>query len=229
MKRITTALLFIAVLATLLEAAYAQQDESTQWVTTSRPRYEIAIGGHSWPGLADIRPVRDGSFDEAGFNISLSGHWPVKRFARSELLVGGDLGFFSNESSIPFITEDVTARTGYLGPSLKWMFGSNHRYSLDAGLGYYLLDIAEVAGEYPGIFETQLWEDEAIGGYVGGTIDFGGGRPGKSRGFMLSMKVHIVEFEQVRDETPFFPATLGQDAGDIAGPVYMFQVGYRTR
>ena len=46
---------------------------------------------------------------------------------------------------------------------------------------------------------------------------------------MLSMKVHFVEFEQVRDETPFFPATLGQDAGDIAGPVYMFQVGYRMR
>lgn len=229
MKRITISLLFVAVLATLLEVANAQQDENTHWVTTSRPRYEIAIGAHSWPGLTDIQPARDGSFDETGFNISLSGHWPVKRFANSELLVGGDLGLFTNESSISFITEDVTARAGYLTPSLKWMFGTNHRYSLDAGLGYYLLDIAELAGEYPAYFETELWEDDAFGGYIGGTIDFGGGRPGKSRGFMVSMKVHFVEFEQVRDETPFFPTTLGQDAGDIAGPVYMLQVGYRMR
>ena len=46
---------------------------------------------------------------------------------------------------------------------------------------------------------------------------------------MLSMKVHFVEFSQVRDEAPLFPATLGQDAGDIGGPVYMFQAGYRWR
>ncbi len=229
MKRITTALLFGTVLAMLLEATHAQQDEDTQWVTTSRPRYEIAIGVHSWPGIASIDPVGEGSFDETGFNISLAAHWPLWRFDNSELLIGGDLGLFTNESSIPFITEDIVARAGYLGPSVKWMFGSNHRYSLDAGAGYYLLDIAEVAGEYPAFFETQLWEDAAIGAYVGGTLDFRGGRPGRNRGVMLSVKVHLVEFRQVRDETPFFPATLGQDAGDIAGPVYMLQVGYRWR
>ena len=229
MKRITIVLLFITVLSVLLEIAHAQQDEDTQWVTTSRPRLEVAIGAHSWPGIAGIEPDSDGSCDESGFNLSGAAHWPVWRFEGSELLVGGDLGFFSNDSSIPFIAEDIIARAAYLSPSVKWMFGRVHRYSLDAGLGYYVLDIAEVAGEYPVIFETQLWEDDAVGAYIGATIDIGGGRPGKNRGVMLSMKVHFVEFEQVRDETPFFPTTLGQDAGDIAGPVYMFQVGYRMR
>lgn len=229
MKRITSAVLIITALSVLLEVVHAQQAEETQWVTTSRPRLEVAIGAHSWPGIADIEPARDGAFDEDGFNISGAAHWPVWRFDASEILVGGDLGFFSNESSIPFISEDIVARAAYLSPSIKWMFGSNHRYSLDAGLGYYILDISEVAGEYPVIFETQLWEDDAVGGYVGATIDIGGGRPDKNRGVMLSMKVHFVEFSQVRDETAFFPATLGQDAGDISGPVYMFQAGYRWR
>jgi hypothetical protein len=213
----------------LPEVTHAQQDEDTRWVTTSRPRYEIAVGAHAWPGLADVEPVADGSFDEVGLSISAAVHWPVWRFDDSELMVGGDLGLFTNESSIPFITDDIIARAGYVAPSVKWMFGRHHRYSLDAGLGYYLLDIAEVAGEYPAIFETQLWEDDAIGAYIGGTLDISGGRPGKSRGLMLSAKVHFVEFSRVRDETPFFPATLGQDAGDIKGPVYMFQIGYRWR
>ena len=229
MNKLISAVWLAAAHSGPFEAALAQQDDDTQWVTTSRPRYEIAIGAHSWSGIAGIDPVRDGSFDEIGFNISIAGHWPVRRFDDSELLFGADLGFFANESSIPFITEDITARAAYLAPSLKWMFGHNHRYAVDAGLGYYLLDIAEVAGEYPDNFETQLWEEGAVGGYVGGTIDFGGGRPGRIRGVMVSLKMHFVEYRQVRDEIPFPPPTLGQDAGDITGPVYMVQVGYRWR
>jgi hypothetical protein len=32
----------------------------------------------------------------------------------------------------------------------------------------------------------------------------------------------------VRDDA-FLPPTLGQDAGRLAGPIYMYQVGYRWR
>ena len=214
-----------AILAPLC-AAWAQDD--VEWVTTSRGRYEIAIGAHSWPGLADLDAARVGEFDETGFNINLAAHWPVKRFSDSELLAGVDLGLFSNESNIRFISDSLTARNGYIAPSVKWMFGNRHRYSLDAGIGYYLQDITEIAGEYPMIRETQLWEESAVGAYLGGTIDFRGGDPARSRGMMMSLKVHFVDFGTVRDDG-FLPATLGQDAGRLTGPVYMYQVGYRWR
>jgi hypothetical protein len=209
------------------ECTLLAQDD-VDWVTTSRGRYEIAIGAHAWPALAELDSARDGEFDEAGFNISLAAHWPVKRFSNSELLAGVDLGLFSNDSNIRFISDTLTARNGYIAPSVKWMFGNRNRYSLDAGIGYYLQDITEIAGEYPMIWETQLWEEEAVGAYLGGTIDFRGGEPARSRGVMMSLKVHFVDFGTVRDEG-FLPSTLGQDAGDLTGPVYMYQVGYRWR
>lgn len=217
------------LLAALLipETASLAQDD-VEWVTTSRGRYEIAIGGNSWPGLADLDAARTGEFDETGFSLNLAAHWPVRRFADSELLVGIDLGVLTNDSNIRFISESLTARNGYLVPSVKWMFGRRHRYSLDAGAGYYLQDIAEVITAYPLYGETRLWEEGAAGAYLGGTIDFRGGEPSRSRGLMMSLKVHFVEFGTVRDEQRL-PPTLGADAGRLTGPVYVYQVGYRWR
>lgn len=217
----------IAAVVLVPETASRAQDD-VEWVTTSRGRYEFALGVHSWPGLADLDAARDGEFDAVGFNINLAAHWPLKRFARAELLAGLDLGLFANDSDIRFISESITARNGYLVPSVKWMFGETHRYSLDAGLGYYLQDIAEVVTAYPLYGETQLWEQGSAGGYLGGTIDFGGGDPMKSRGFMMSLKVHFMDFGTVHDEGRL-PPTLGPDAGRLSGPVYVYQVGYRWR
>lgn len=227
MNRIASAIV-VSGLA-LMVGDVASANEEIDWVTTSRGRYEIAIGVQSWPGLADLQPAREGSFDEVGYSLSLAGHWPVWRFDDSEVLLGIDLGFFANDSSVRFLSEDVMARSGYLTPSVKWMFGRGHRYSVDAGVGYYLVDITEVAGDYPLIFETQLFEDGAVGGYVGTTVDFNGGDPARRHGVMLSFKTHFFGLDAVRDEEPFFPATLGSDAGDLSGPVYMLQVGYRWR
>lgn len=229
-NKTTAARLWIAgLIAALLipEAASLAQDD-VEWVTTSRGRYEIAIGGNSWPGLADLDPARDGEFDELGFSLNLAAHWPVKRFAESELLVGLDLGVLTNDSNVRFISESLVARNGYLLPSMKWMFGQRHRYSLDAGAGYYLQDIAEVITDYPLYVETRLWEQAAVGAYLGGTIDFRGGEASRSHGLTMSLKVHFVDFGTVRDE-PRLPPTLGPDAGRLKGPVYVFQVGYRWR
>ncbi len=77
-------------------------------------------------------------------------------------------------------------------------------------------------------WETQLWEDGGLGAYVGGTVDFMGGVPTNSRGVMMSLKVHLVDFGTVRDEGRL-PPTLGQDAGRLTGPIYMYQVGWRWR
>lgn len=215
-------------MALLVPGTAVLAEDDVTWVTTSRGRVEVAIGAHSWPGLADLDAAAGGAFDEVGFNISLAAHWPVRHFADSELLVGMDLGLFTNESDIRFISDTLTARNGYLTPSVKWMFGNRHRYSLDAGLGYYLQDITEIAGEYPMIWETQLWEESAVGGYIGGTLDFRGGEPSRPRGMMMSLKVHFVDFGTARDEGRL-PPTLGQNAGRLEGPVYMYQVGYRWR
>ena len=231
MKTINTAgwpgltLLAAALLAP--ESGPLAQDD-VEWVTTYRGRFEMAIGAHSWPALTELEAAAAGEFDEVGFNITLAAHWPVRRFADSELLAGLDLGILTNDSNIRFITESVTARNAYLVPSMKWMFGHRHRYSLDAGLGYYIQDIAEVMVEYPLYAETVLWEEASPGGYVGGTLDFRGGDPSRSRGFMLSLKVHFVDFGTVRDEGRL-PPTLGQDAGSLAGPIYVAQFGYRWR
>ena len=205
------------------------EDEVAVWVSNPNPRWEIGIGVQSWPALADLEVASDGSFDEIGFNLSFAVHVPVSRLGRSELLAGVDLGLLSNESNIRFTSDTLIARNGYITPSIKWMFGRGHRYSLDAGIGYYLQDVAEVAGEYPEFRETQLWEEGSVGGYVGGTFDFGNAQPGKSHGIMLSVKVHFVEFGRVRDEAGFPPPTLGQDAGDLSGPIYAAQIGYRWR
>lgn len=217
----------LAALLLVPEAAARAQDD-VEWVPTSRPRYEIAIGGNSWPALADLDAARDGEFDQAGFSLNLAVHWPAWRFARSELLAGVDLGVMTNDSDIRFISESLVARNGYLVPSVKWMFGHRHRYSVDAGVGFYLQDIAEVITAYPLYGETRLWEEGAVGAFLGTTFDFRGGEPSRSHGLMMSLKVHFVDFGTVRDQHPL-PQTLGPDAGNLGGPVYVYQVGYRWR
>ena len=77
-------------------------------------------------------------------------------------------------------------------------------------------------------WETQLWAASAAGGYLGGTVDFGGGDPTSTRGVMMSLKIHFVDFGTVRDEGRL-PPTLGQDAGRLTGPIYVYQLGYRWR
>lgn len=221
--------IIVAAGLVLVASDIAQADEDIEWVTTARGRYEIALGVHSWPGIADLEPARGGSFDEIGFSLTLAGHWPVWRFDRSEILIGADLGFYSNESNVRFVTDELIARSLYVTPSVKWMFGRKHRYSFDAGVGYYLVDMTEVAGAYPFIVETELWEESAVGGYVGATVDFGAGDPARNRGVMLNFKTHFVDFGSVHDQNSLLPAALGSGAGELSGPVYMMQFGYRWR
>jgi hypothetical protein len=45
---------------------------------------------------------------------------------------------------------------------------------------------------------------------------------------MMSLKIHFVDFGTVRDEGRL-PPTLGQDAGRLSGPIYVYQLGYRWR
>lgn len=204
-------------------------DEEVQWVTPLRARYEIAVGAHLWPTAGELDPVAGGTFDDVGLDINLAAHWPAMRFGKSELLVGVDLGVLTGESNVRFIAEDLSLRGGYLTPSVKWMAGGRNRYSLDAGIGYYMVDIAEVVGGVGGFYETQLWESSSIGGYLGASVDFGAARPDRRHGLMLAMKVHFFDVGRVGDDDAFLPAVLGSDSGSLGGPVYSLLVGYRWR
>lgn len=190
-------------------------------------RYEAAIGIHSLDGITELRPVGQGEFDELGFNLGGAVHWPYRRDDNHDLRFGFDFGFFASGSNISFITDDLITRGGYLVPSLKWKPGAGNRFSLDAGLGFYLVDIAELAGDYPWTVETEVWEESAIGGFIGVTWDFVSAGSAKNRGLMLSFKVHFFDLGTVRDEDPALPVTLGTDAGSLSDGMYQLQLGYR--
>lgn len=229
MNRTHTGLFMLMVL--LLMSAQAEAAEHRppsfyeNWI-----RWEASLGLHAWPAIADIEPFAGGEFDNVGLNIAFAVHVRTRQKDDRELMLGVDLGMFPTDSNIRLFTEDVTARGLYLTPSLKWMFGKNrHRYSLDAGIGYYLVDIAEVASLDFGYSEVELWQSSGVGGYVGGTWDIGSRDPLKTRGWMLALKVHYFDLGTVRDENPALPARLGPAAGDLKGPVYQLQFGYRWR
>ena len=192
-------------------------------------RWSVAIGVNSWPAAADVEPLVGGGFDDAGPVLEFSAHFRTAQTQKSELLTGIDFGAFSSESNIPLFTDTVTARGMYITPSVKWMFGKKHRYSLDAGVGYYLVDIAEVEHMGASTSEIQIWENSALGGYLGGTWDVGSNNPEKTHGMSLGLKVHFVDFGQVSDQDIFLPPRFGASAGALTGPVYQLQFGYRWR
>ncbi len=220
----------VVVLAIVVASNAAAQERGPERLKAEgRVRYELAIGTQSWPGLGDLQPAAGGTFDELGFSLGGSIHWPVRRFERSELLLGVDLSLMSNSSNIPSFLGDVLVRDAYLGPSLKWVFGQRHRYSLDAGITFHEIDIAHVTSDFYNYAETEIWGESAVGGYVGSTVDIGAGIPGKRRGMTLAFRVHFVDFGVVADENPQFLQTLGPNAGVLSGPVYVLQIGYRWR
>lgn len=189
-------------------------------------RFEIAIGTHSWPGVAEIKSLRGGSFDEIGFSLSAAAHFPWRRTGDGLLMAGVDIGLFSNDSNILLHTDTLISRGGYIAPSVKWKPDANGNWSLDAGLGYYVVDIAEVLADYL-YFEYAVWQDGAIGGFVGVTWDRAPSTPDKQRGLTASFKAHMANFGEVRDENESLPARFGPNAGKLLGPVYQFEIGYR--
>jgi len=122
----------LAALGTLMAAAAAFAEEYGQSMR-SPWRLDVNIGAQSWQALTDLKPLDGGSFDSVGFNLSGAAHYSWRTFDDSELMIGGDLGFMSHSSSIALSFEDVTARIMYIGPSIKWVFGKQHDFSLDFG------------------------------------------------------------------------------------------------
>ena len=219
----------VAAALTLLltSPADSAEEQGIEW--QSPWRLEVAIGLHSWSGLGDIAAADGASFDSTGFNLSGAAHYSIRKFEDSELLIGGDLGFMSAESNIDLYIEDLTARAMYVGPSMKWVFGLEHSYSLDVGIMYWDIDFAEVSTDYLFYLERVVWKDDAAGAYVGATWDPGSDDPHRTSGVSLSFKAHFVEFGDVNADETLFRRALGTSPGKLNGPIYQMQIGYRWR
>ncbi len=130
---------------------------------------------------------------------------------------------------MPVYLDDLLARDGYLAVSAKWLIGKARSVSLDAGLAYHLIDIAQLDTNFYLPIEFQSWEESAPGLFVGATWDVGAARPGKTSGLALGLRAHFMDFGTVRDEDVFISPVLGDEAGQLQGPLIMLQIGYRSR
>ncbi len=220
MKKVMTA-------TAILLLAFPVMAEPEQ-VEAATGRYEIWMGVSGWPGLAGVQPAVAGHFDEVGLGVGVAAHGRLRQFEHSELLGGVDAFIIGNASNVGGVIDNLIARDLYLGTSLKWAFGRARNLQLDAGLGYHLVDMAQVSTRYFGM-EHQAWESNRLGGFVGTTWDLGAGREGRTRGLTLAFKVHFVDFGSVRDEDIFLEPVLGLDAGRLDGPIYLLQLGYWAR
>ena len=216
-RNITAALAFGLLLTGQISAA-----------ADSGRRAEIWLGVHSWAALSDLNPEAGGSFDDVGFAIGGGIHWPVKRFTNSTLLIGVDGALMSTGSSIPGITDELISRQLYLAPSVRWHFGDAEQYSLDAGVGFHLLDLAEVSSYGSATLEVEHWEETAVIPYIGASWDVPR-KQKKATRFSLGVKVHFADFGVVQDEDPLLPPTLGPDAGELSGPSIVLHAGVSWR
>ena len=214
-----------AALVAALPLAAEPADEPGPAARTG-PRTEVTLGVHAWPDAGGLAPVASGSFDDAGFNLGGAVHWPLPDFETHGIMIGADLVLFPTESNVPFLSEDLILRGGYLTPSLRWYPRSQRRLSIDVGAGVYVADIAEVRTDYGLFSEIELWETTTAGGYVGGTWNFA---DAGSSGLFASVKVHFFDLGTVRDEDPSLPVTLGDDAGRLSRGMVQLQFGYRWR
>lgn len=212
------------VATALFSGGALAQDEDPR---TTGSRWDISLELPLWPSLGDLQPAGGGSFDTTGFGLGISYHVPVANFADSDLLFGVDASVAATDSSINGLFDSMLARQLYIGGSLKWLLGDRRNYSLDAGLGYHEVDIAEVDSEWWGTREFEHWSSEKASVFVGATWDVGAARPDHDGGLFIGLRVHFVDFGRVSDED--FLSVFGPDAGTLDGPLYMLRIGYSGR
>ncbi|MCP4300954.1 MAG: hypothetical protein GY783_10240 [Gammaproteobacteria bacterium] len=224
-KRILAAVLVgsLALAGTAAAQHEAPEDGS------SGIRWEAWLALPSWPSLSDLQPAAGGSFKQIGYGIGAAAHWPVRQLEHGELMLGVEGAIMATDSDVPVLLDELLARDGYLGVSAKWRMGKARNFSLDAGLAYHLVDIAQLESDYNASVEFESWEESAAGFFVGTSWDIGAGRPGKDSGLSLGLKVHFFDFGTVRDEDVFITPVLGQNAGELDGPLYALQIGYWWR
>lgn len=220
-------ILLIFASAVITNTANAQMDVDEPRVEGMRA--ELWLAATSWAKLGDLEPVAGGTFDSVGYGIGGSVHWPWRSMQNADFLVGIEGAVMATESNVPVLYDDLVARDAYLAASIKWQVGKARSLSLDAGLAYHLLDIAQIEFYYNSYSELQSWEESAVGAFVGLTWDAGASSSQSDSGLTLGLRTHFVDFGTVRDEEIFFSPVLGVNAGELKGPIYALQIGYCWR
>lgn len=232
-RMLLASLLGLLCLATVVPAAHGQSDppeksqqsqesvqtrvldpvmESASWQSRRTSRFSLSIGAHSWPALSDLNPALGGGFDAVGLDLDIG--WHVK--AWKDWFWGADVGLFFTESNVPGLIGDMSAEGMYITPSVKIPLGKGNTF-LDAGVGYYILDLVELNCDFnPCIEIDSRWEKNSVGGYLGLTRDF----PIGVRGYFwnLSFRIHYANFGT--------PQGLGPSPGSLNGPIFSLMVGW---
>lgn len=225
LQAIRNCALLFAVWLILLESAVADYDASS----TKSMRGEIWLAVTSWPALGDLEPVVGGSFNAVGYGLGGALLWPLKSISGMDLFVGLEGAIMATESDIPVLLDELLARDGYVAVSAKWKVGDARRVSVDMGVAYHLLDITQLETDYNSSAEFESWEEGAVGPFLGMTWDLGSSDQGKQRGITLGLRAHFIDFGKVRDEDVLASVVLGRDAGELDGPLFALQFGYRWR
>jgi len=177
--------------------------------------FAFNLGAHTWPALADLESSFGGAFDSAGFDIDMGVH--VGDPHKDRWLWGIDLGLFFTEGDISGLVTSLDARGLYLVPSVKMPVGDKKRFYLDAGVGLYMVDFAELdCGSYgPCLEVNEAWQSTTLGGYIGASIDL---PLGDGRYFLTTaFRVHYANFGT--------PNGLGPSPGELNGPIFMLLIG----
>lgn len=196
--------------AALPKAVLATEDETSLLAS----RLAVVIGVHDWSSLGDLQSVDGGSFQATGVNFAAAWHQRVTDLQRGTLLLGGEIGFFTNDSNIRGLTADLISRGVYAMPSLKLALGSQRNFYVDAGAGLYIVDFAELDCTEFCVEMDELWEETQFGGYLGISADF---RISHRWAVALEAKVHFVSFGTA--------SGLGPESQNLDGPIYTFHLG----
>lgn len=217
--------LIIAASLILIDTAVADDDSDEP--RTHNMRGEIWLAVSAWPALSDLQPVAGGSFNNVGYGLGGSVHWPLKSMQSADVLLGVEAAIIATGSDIPVVLDELLAREGYLAASAKWRLGRTRSLALDAGIAYHLLDITQLDSDYYSSAEFESWEESAVGPFLGMTWDLGAGKPGGDSGLTLGARVHFLDLGTVSDEDVLASVVLGRDAGELDGPMYELRIGYR--
>ena len=206
----------VILLQTTVIGVAAADDEIGSWSAN------FAVGYQRWGAVGDLDTEPLGSFDPGGWNAvgSVKRRW--REVGRSDLLLGMDLGFMSNDSDIraPGDLGQVAADVWFLTPSITWSVGGRRskRLNLEAGAGLYWAEIKEFWNTGYGVAEgTEYFEEIAPGGYLGISADFPVPYREKAWAFNIAARVHYADFGKVE--------AFGRDLGDLDGPITTLQVG----
>jgi len=217
MNLMTSGLRWVArrVLVLALLASPAVADEEDRSVSSRKWNYGVTVGIAEWQDLSDIRSAQGGGFDSRGFALEFSMHKPMWRWGPADVLPGIDLGMLATDGDIPGVFENLTQRSSYLTPSIKFRFGEyGRRYlSIDTGVGFYHTDFAELDCDDNSAICVELnapFDANAVGGYVGVTAGLG-------KWFTTGLKVHYADFGPVKN--------ISGVSGSLRGPIYVLSLG----